>query len=90
MLLLAVRLIYAALGLFATTALIAVGGSVAAFYGLKVFQMEAVLALATGTCAVAGLTIGCYLMVHETRLAIRSLGEEARMTIRVHDPKKLD
>jgi len=90
MLLLALRLIYAALGLFATTALIAVGGSVAAFYGLKVFRIEAVLALATGACAVVGLTVGCYLMVHETRLAIRSLGDEARMTIRVHDPEKLD
>ena len=89
MLLLALRLIYAALGLFATTALIAVGGSVAAFYGLKVFRIEAVLALATGACAVVGLTVGCYLMVLETRLAIRSLGEEARMTIRVHDPEKI-
>ena len=29
-------------------------------------------------------------MVHETRLAILSLGEEARMTIRVHNPEKLD
>jgi len=90
MLLLALRLIYAALGLFATTALVAVGGSVAAFYGLKVFRIEAVLALGTGACAVAGLTVGCYWMVHETRLAIRSLGEEARMTIRMHDPEKLN
>jgi len=90
MLLLALSLIYAALGLFATTALIAVGGSVGAFYGLKIFQIEAVLALATGASAVVGLTAGCYLMVHETRLAIVSLGEEARMTIRVHDPAKLD
>ena len=89
MLLLALRLIYAALGLFATTALISVGGSVAAFYGLKVFQIEAMLALATGAFAVAGLTVGCYLMVHETRLAIGSLGEEARMTIWMHDPDKL-
>lgn len=90
MLLLALRMIYAALGLFATTALISVGGSVAVFYGLKVFRIEAVLALATGACAVMGLTAGCYLMVHETRLAVKSLGEEARMTIRVHDPDKLN
>ena len=58
MLLLALRLIYAALGLFASTALIAVGGSVGAFYGWKMFQIEAVLALATGASAVVGLTVG--------------------------------
>jgi len=29
-------------------------------------------------------------MVHETRLAVRSLGEEARMRIRMHDISKND
>jgi len=91
MLLRALRLIYAALGLFASSALISVGGSIAAFYGLRlVFRIGGLLALTTGTCAVIGLSVGCYLMVNETRLAVKSLGEEARMRIRLHDISKTD
>lgn len=87
-LVMALRMIYAALGLFATTGLIAIGGSVAAFYGLSVFRIGALLSFITGVCAVFGLSAGCYLMVHETRLAIKSLGEEARMRTRLHDLDK--
>jgi len=91
MLLRALRLIYAALGLFASSALISVGGSVGAFYGLRIiFRLGAVLAVTTGTCAVVGLSVGCYFMVNETRLAVKSLGEEARMRIRLHDTSKVD
>ena len=91
MLLRALRLIYAALGLFASSALISVGGSIATAYGLRiVFQIGGLLALTTGACAVVGLSMGCYWMVHETRLAVRSLGEEARMRIRMHDISKND
>jgi hypothetical protein len=88
MLVVALRMIYAALGLFATTGLIAIGGSVAAFYGLKVFRIGALLSFITGVCAVVGLTAGCYVMVNETRLAVKSLGEEARMRTRLHDLDK--
>ena len=87
-LLMALRMIYAALGLFATTGLIAIGGSVAAFYGLSVFRVGALLSFITGVCAVVALSVGCYLMVHETRLAVKSLGEEARMRTRLHDLDK--
>ncbi len=74
MLLKALRMFYAALGLFAASALVSVGGSVAAFYGQKfMFEGAAALAVATGASAVVGLSIGCTLMVHETRLAVRSL-----------------
>ena len=88
MLVMSLRMIYAALGLFATTGLIAIGGSVAAFYGLRVFRIGALLSFVTGVCAVLGLSIGCYLMVNETRLAVKSLGEEARMRTRLHDLDK--
>jgi len=56
MLLRALRLTYAALGLFASSALISVGGSIAASYGLRiVFRIGGLLALTTGACAVVGL-----------------------------------
>lgn len=91
MLLRALRLIYAALGLFASSALISVGGSMAVYYGQRsLFHLGGFLAITTGTCAVVGLSVGCYLMVHETRLAVKSLGEEARMRVRLHDVSKSD
>jgi hypothetical protein len=34
--------------------------------------------------------VGCYEMVNETRLAVRSLEDEARMRIRLHDTSKTD
>jgi hypothetical protein len=91
MLLRALRLFYAALGLFASSALISVAGSMAAFYGQRlVFQLGAFLAVVTGGSAVIGLSAGCFTMVSETRLAVKSLGEEARMRIRLHDTSKVD
>lgn len=80
MLLRALRLFYAALGLFAASALVSVGGSVAAYYGQKaLFQMAAGLAVMTGASAVIGLASGCTLMVRETRLAVQSLSKEAEI-----------
>jgi hypothetical protein len=91
MLLRALRLFYAALGLFASSALISVAGSIAAFYGQRLlFQVGAVLAVVSGGSAVLGLSAGCFSMVNETRLAVRSLGEEARMRIKLHDVEKTD
>jgi hypothetical protein len=91
MLILALRLIYAALGLFASTALISVAGSVAAYYGQHLlFRLGVILAMAAGILAVIGLSVGCYEMVNETRLAVRSLEDEARMRIRLHDTSKTD
>jgi hypothetical protein len=91
MLLRALRLFYAALGLFASSALISVAGSIAAFYGQRLlFQVGAMLAVVSGGSAVLGLSAGCFSMVNETRLAVRSLGEEARMRIKLHDVKKTD
>ena len=91
MLLRALRLFYAALGLFASSALISVAGSMAAFYGQRLlFQLGAFLAVVTGGSAVVGLSAGCFSMVNETRLAVKSLGEEARMRIKLHDTSKTD
>ncbi|MGB7843972.1 MAG: DUF2721 domain-containing protein [Candidatus Acidiferrum sp.] len=83
MLLKALRLFYAALGLFASSALVSVGGSIATYYGEKIlFELAASLAVFTGASAVAGLAVGCTLMVQETRLAVQSLAKEAE--IRIH------
>lgn len=83
MLLQALRLFYAALGLFASSALVSVGGSIAIYYGQKLlFEVAAGLAVLTGASAVVGLAVGCTLMVRETRLAVQSLSKEAK--IRIH------
>jgi hypothetical protein len=77
----ALRNFYAALGLFAASALVSVGGSIAAYYGQKfLFEIAAALAIVTGAAAVIGLSWGCALMVRETRLAVRNLAEEARIS----------
>jgi hypothetical protein len=91
MLLRALRLFYAALGLFASSALISVAGSIAAFYGQRLlFQAGALLAVLSGGSAVVCLSVGCFSMVHETRLAVKSLGEEARMRIKLREVQKTD
>lgn len=85
LLLKSLRCFYAGLGLFAASALIAVGGSVASYYGQKLlFELAAVLAVATGTSAVLALCLGCSLMVHETRLAVQSLAKEAEVRMHEH------
>jgi len=82
MLLKALRLFYAALGLFAASALVSVAGSTASYYGFRhLFGFTAALATLTGASAVVGLAIGCTLMVHETHLAVQSLGEESKVRI---------
>ena len=82
MLLEALRMFYAALGLFSAAALVSVGGSIAAYYGQKfLFEAAAALAIITGAGAVVGLVAGCVLMVHETRLAVQSLTKEAEIRV---------
>src|SRR6266403_5458116 len=76
----ALRVIYGSLGLFATAALVSVVGSIVTYYGQRIlFQVTAGLALLAGAVAVGGLASGCALMVHETRLAVQSLADEAKI-----------
>jgi hypothetical protein len=82
MLIQALRLFYAALGLFATSALVSIAGSSASYYGFKTaFAVCATLAIVTGASAVIGLSVGCTLMVHETRMAVHSLTRESKIRI---------
>jgi hypothetical protein len=81
----ALRLFYAGLGLFAASALVSVGGSIVAYYGQAVlFQAAAALAVLTGASAVLGLSAGCVLMVRETQLAVKLLEEEAKTQVAHH------
>ncbi len=75
----ALRLFYATIGSFAAAALISVIGSALAVFefGLA-FRAAATVGLAIGAAGVMGLVSGCTLMVHETRLAVQTLSEEAQ------------
>jgi uncharacterized protein DUF2721 len=82
MLIKALRLFYAALGLFAASTLVSVSGSVAAYYEYtNFFQTSAILAIVTGASAVASLATGSVVMVRETQLAVKSLEDEAKIQI---------
>ena len=83
----ALRCFYAGLGLFAASALVSVGGSIAAYYGQPVlFRAAAALAVVTGASAVFGLCAGCVLMVRETQLAVKYLEEEAKSQVALRHP----
>ncbi len=73
----ALRTIYAALGGFATSALLAAIGGSAAFYDVPTLsRIAAVVGLVVGLFAVGGLVSGCVLMVAETRLALLSVRQQ--------------
>jgi Protein of unknown function (DUF2721) len=89
LLLRALRGFYAALGLFAASALVSVGGSVAAYYDQKLlFEAAAAAAVLTGASAVIGLVTGCVVMVRETQIAVRTLAEEAKISARLLPAEK--
>jgi hypothetical protein len=82
----ALRLFYAGLGLFAASALVSVGGAIGAYYGQTLLlKIGAALGILTGASAVLGLSSGCVLMVRETQLAVRYLAEEAKIRAARHD-----
>jgi hypothetical protein len=75
----ALRAVYAALGAFATTALLAIAGAVGSYFGTSaVYGIVGVAAALTGTTAVGALVAGCAYIVMETRLALASVEYEAQ------------
>ena len=77
LLLRALRIIYAALGGFAASALISVIGAVVTYTASQLaFWVAGGIALAAGIFAVSAVVTGCALMVRETRLALLSIAEE--------------
>jgi hypothetical protein len=78
---------YLALGGLAASALISVIGAASAYYGNQfVFRAIAAIALAIGIFAVTALVSGCVYVVHETRLAVQNLTEEAQEALSDHSP----
>jgi hypothetical protein len=79
LLLRALRCFYLGLGLFASSALISIAGSIVVFYGQQsVFQIAAGIGVVCGASAVIALVCGCVLMIRETQLAVKGLAYEAK------------
>jgi hypothetical protein len=77
LLLRALRCFYLSLGLFASSALISIAGSIAVSYGEQsAFRIAAGIAVVCGALAVIALACGCVLMIRETQLAVRGLAQE--------------
>lgn len=74
----ALRFVYASLGSFAASALVAVIGS-----GFEAFAMQAAahaaaaVGLLIGAAGVGALVTGCILMMRETQIAVLTMAEEA-------------
>jgi len=71
---------YTSIGSFAAASLISIFGAVLAVQPSRVpFAVIGGLSFVAGAIGFVGLVIGCSLLVGETRLALRSLSEEAEM-----------
>ena len=74
------RLFYFALGAFASSALVAILGSVFIAWDVPMgFHAAAALGFVIGTCAVGGLATGCALMVRETKIAFEDIANSAKV-----------
>jgi Protein of unknown function (DUF2721) len=82
LLLRALRCFYLGLGLFASSALISIAGSIVVYYGQPAaFQIAAGIGAVCGASAVIALVCGCVLMIRETQLAVKGLVYEANSHI---------
>ncbi len=79
LLLQALRCFYLGLGLFASSALISIAGSIVVYYGWpSAFRIAAGIGVACGASAVIALVCGCVLMIRETQLAVKGLAYDAK------------
>ena len=79
LLLRALRCFYLGLGLFASSALISIAGSIVESYGWpSAFQAAAGVGVVCGTAAVIALVCGSVLMIRETKLAVKGLDYVAK------------
>jgi len=79
LLLRALRCFYLCLGLFASSALISIAGSIVVFYGWpSAFRIAAGIGVVCGASAVIALVCGCVLMIRETQLAVEGLAYDAK------------
>ena len=78
MLLSALRFFYASIGAFATAALTSLIGATLLSTPLRALPtVFEIVALAAGFMGVAGLVLGCGLLLKETRIAVRTVTDEA-------------
>jgi hypothetical protein len=78
LLLRALRCFYLGLGLFATSALISIAGSIVSYYSQKwPFEVAAGFGVIFGASAVIALVFGCTSMIRETQLAFKDLASDA-------------
>jgi hypothetical protein len=80
-------LLYTFLGSFAAAALVSLFGCILTISNPHVvgFTAIALLGLLSVTLGVAGLVIGCAMMMQETRLAVQNLAEEAQVAAHLID-----
>jgi hypothetical protein len=79
LLLRALRYFYLGLGLFASSALISIAGSIIVYYGWpSAFRVSAGIGVACGASAVMALVCGCVMMIRETQLAVKGLAYDAK------------
>jgi Protein of unknown function (DUF2721) len=79
LLLQALRWFYLGLGLFASSALISIAGSIAGYYGGgSAFHVAAAIGVVCGASAVFALVCGSVQMIRETKLAVQGLAHEAK------------
>src|SRR5271154_7271924 len=79
LLLRALRCFYLGLGLFASSALISIAGSIVVYYGGRTtFQIAAGIGVLCGAAAVISLVCGGVLMIRETQLAVTGLADDAK------------
>jgi hypothetical protein len=80
----AMSFFYGAIGCFAAASVVSIlGASVVSTQFKWVFQAIVIISFALGTIGFTGLAVGCSLLVNETRLAVRSMNEEAQMAKRL-------
>jgi len=85
LLLRALRFLYTSIGSFASAALISIVGSLLiTISGETAFHVLAALGLVAGSVGVAGLVVGCSMMVRETGLAVEFLSEEMELVSQHH------
>ncbi len=78
----AMSFFYTAVGAFAAASLVSVlGASLAASEFRMSFATIAAISLVAGAVGFIGLVVGCTLLVRETRLALLSLSEEAKLAM---------
>jgi hypothetical protein len=76
----AMSFFYGAIGCFAAASIVSLLGASAIPYQSKlVFEIVVGISFIAGAIGFVGLAVGCSLLVNETRLALRSLYEEADM-----------